>query len=241
MFIKKRKGLAMGQLVIIMLVLVAFFLIAGTIMRFQSKTEGKEAELICHDSLILKAHTKVNLGVKDVSTPALCKTIDREFSAKSKEDAMEYVAKSMERCWWIWLEGRYPEMFGAKGFFGIGGDEKTKCFVCSTLHYEEGPSFNKLDLISELGKLNSKHYGGGSILSYVQENGYVEVIDETYYSENIYGVVFASNIEESVWLDSFGRSLGFYPPYNQNGLWLVSMNKFEETQPCYYQPGISGN
>ncbi len=240
----KKRGIAAGQLLIIMITLVAFVLIEGTVSRFISKAEGKEAEIICHDSLALKANTKVNAIVTDISTPALCKTLDKKFSASSQEEAMDFMALAMERCWWIWLEGQYSEILGFAGLFEFGqyGD-KTRCFVCSTLIYEEGPAFSKQDFLTNLNQIKSKYRGGGSVLSYIQENGYVEVTEDYFNSQNVYAVVFASNIEESLWkAQGFGRIfLGSYPPYNQNGIWLLSMNRFEAAQPCYYQPDIAGD
>lgn len=234
-----KKAMAAGQLVTIMIVLIAFVLIAGTITRFQSKLEGQEAELMCKNSLLLKAKTKIEAGsVTAISTPALCKTLDRKFSAKNKEEALDFVSKNMERCWWMWLEGQMNEIFGPRGIFG--SDEKTKCFICYSLFYEDGPSFTQTDLLTNLNTLSSRYRGGGSILSYIQENGYVGVLDESYSSGNIFAVVFASNIEESIWKSSFVRLLGFDPPYNQNGIWFTSFNRFEKVQPCYYEPDIAG-
>ncbi|HLD72097.1 MAG TPA: hypothetical protein VJA23_00780 [Candidatus Nanoarchaeia archaeon] len=234
----KKRGIAAGQLVIIMITLVAFVLIAGTISRFISKAEGKEAEIICHDSLALKANTKLDIGIKDISTPALCKTLDKKFSASTQEEAMDFMALAMERCWWIWLEGQYDELFGSS-VISVSKD-KTKCFVCSTLIYEEGPAFSKLDFLNNLNQIKSKYRGGGSILSYIQENGYTHIIEESFNSQNVYAVVFASNIDENFWTTSGSRSMGFEIPYHQNGIWLLSMNRLEAAQPCYYQPDIAG-
>ena len=235
-----KKGMTAGFIVSIMITLVAFVLITGTIMRFTSKKEGLEAELICHDSLALRAKTKIEFGPEEVSTPALCKTIDRKFSAKTPEEAMDFMGKAMERCWWIWLEGRVSEVFGPKGLMGY--DDKTKCFVCNTLVYENGPTFTKTDFLNNLQKLGAKKKGGGTVFDYIQENGYIEIADdEVFTAGNIYGVVFASNIKEGLWRGSFERLLDLHPPYNQNGVWLLSMNRFANAQPCYYQPDTAGN
>ena len=83
-------------------------------------------------------------------------------------------------------------------------------------------------------------YVNADILSYIQERGYVEFYEDAFPSGEAYALVFASNIEEGFWTASFGRQLGFYPPYNQNGLWLLKLNRFDKAQPCYYQPDIAG-
>ncbi len=234
----KKRGMTAGTLVAIMITLVAFVLIAGTITRFVAKAEDKQAEVVCRNSLALRANAKVEVGPASTSTSHLCKTLEKKFSAETQEEAREYVAKAMEQCWWIWLEGAPSEIFGPRGFFG--DDDKTKCFVCYNLIYENGPTISKSDLLNDLSKVKSKYKGGGSVLSYIQERGYVEIKDQPYNSGNIYSVVFASNIEESIWKNDITRVFGFQLPYNQNGIWLIDLNTLEKDNPCYLEKDIAG-
>ncbi len=239
-----KKGIALTQLVLWTIILISFFLIAFSVERIISKSGSLESEIICRDSLILKAKTKVDLfDVKTISSPALCKTIDKKFSAVKKEEALDFFARSMERCWWIWLEGRLNEIFGIHGTIGnlIGnGDEKTKCFVCNTIVYQKGPTLTKGEILGRLGEMKSK-YKNSDVLSYIQENGYIQLYETVFTSEEVYALVFASNIEESFWKGtSLSRLAGFEIPYNQNGLWLLKLNRFDKEQPCYYEPDVAG-
>jgi len=259
---KNKKAMVAGKLITIMIVLVAFVLIVGTIVRFQAKAKGVEAEIACHNSLILKASVKIDLGATDLSTPALCKTLDYDFSARDKEQAMNYFGKKMERCWWIWLEGEYNEIFGSRGWFE--GDAP-KCFVCSTVAYEKGPEFSRTELLDEMSKLNAKT--GGDVLSYIQDKGYTLFLEETYPSDNVYAMIFASNMDQDLFKDIVEAGLwGFVlpggggltnpfaihkiyydvflaeeKPNQENGIWLMSLDRFEQTQPCYYESDVSGN
>src|SRR3989338_3645601 len=129
----KKRGMTAATLVAIMITLVAFVLIAGTITRFVAKAEDKQAETVCRNTLALRANAKVEVGPVSGSTPALCKTLEKKFSAETQEEAREYISKAMEQCWWIWLEGAASDIFGSSGFGNTGGP---KCFVCYNLIYE---------------------------------------------------------------------------------------------------------
>ena len=235
---KKRGLLALQKLAIWLLTLFAFFFIALLIKNIISSSGPLQSEIICHDSLALKAKTTVSVGPQTiVSSPALCTTINKEISASKKDEAMDQFSRAMERCWWIWLEGRVNEVFGPQGVFGK--DDKTKCFVCNTLVYQKGPTFTKTDLLLHLAELKSK-YQKSDILSYIQDRGYVGVYEDAFTPGEVYALVFASNIDENIWKSSFGRIEGFGIPYNENGLWLLKLNRFDKQQPCYYQPDIAG-
>ncbi|MBU0470177.1 MAG: hypothetical protein KKA62_05635 [Nanoarchaeota archaeon] len=232
-----KKGIALSQLVIWLIILVSFVMIAFTIERFISKAEPLEAEIICRDSLALKAKTKIEIGPVEGSTPSLCKTIDKKFSTTKRDEALDWFARSMERCWWIWLEGRHSEIFGPRGL--LGSDEKTKCFVCNTLTYNQGPTLTKSELEQYLTSIKSR-YKNADVSSYIQERGYFRLGEENFPSDQVYALIFASNIDEGLWKSSFQKLLGVDAPYTQNGLWLMSMNEFDKTKPCYYQPDVAG-
>lgn len=128
--------MSMEFIVGVVIVIAAFVIIALAIRDFMTKADVKEAETLCHDSLALKAKTAIRLGPGEISSPVLCKTIDKEFSADTKEKALDYFAASLERCWWIWLEGEISELLGPPTIFG-----DNKCFICYVLLYKEGPAF----------------------------------------------------------------------------------------------------
>ncbi|MBU0727474.1 hypothetical protein KKA95_02210 [Patescibacteria group bacterium] len=233
-----KKAIAMEKLIIWSILLVSFVLISFTVSRLVAKAEPMEAEIICRDSLLLKANTQIQIvNVEVASTPALCKTVDKKFAAAEKDEALQFIANSIERCWWIWLEGKYDQILGPRG---IGGDDEApKCFVCNTLVYQQGPTVTKTEIIDYLGRKNSR-YVDASIIDYIQQRGYVDFYENTFSAEEVYAVVYASNIDEGFWSATFGRQLGFYPPYNQNGLWMLKLNRFDAAQPCLYQPDVAG-
>ncbi|MDP3698175.1 MAG: hypothetical protein Q8R47_01170 [Nanoarchaeota archaeon] len=121
--ISSKKGLGMEFIITTSLLLISFFLIAGLLGRFASRTSDLEAELLCQTSIAQRAKTALNIG-KDISKgsegsslfqaqvktiPPLCRTIDKKVSG-SREQVLRQVADGMARCWWMFGEGRYEEI-----------------------------------------------------------------------------------------------------------------------------------
>lgn len=142
-------------LVVIIITLVAFFIISTVIYRFLAKAEEKEAEILCHDSIAMRASTalQINMGKEaddsdfDLiqatlkTAPVLCKTIDKKVKG-DKQEVMKAVADKIARCWWMFGEGRYEEILqGGEFHFApaiLGMDnEENKCFNCYNLMIDE--------------------------------------------------------------------------------------------------------
>ncbi len=139
MMFKSKKGvLTMIVLVKIIVVLVSFMLIAGTLARFASKLEPRKAELVCRQSVDTRVASTTNIelyggNVKDIKySPFLCKTIDREISG-TKDEVMDQMAEMVTRCWWMFRKGQTANLF--QTLAGTGGDNKG--MVCYTALIEE--------------------------------------------------------------------------------------------------------
>ena len=228
-FFPEKKAMEMAMLVIIIITLVSFVLIAYSIREFVTKAEPKEAESLCHTSLAARASNRHNLVVTEVGTPILCKTIDETFSAETKEEAAELISRKMERCWWIWLEGKYSEILWS----GVTGDfNKPQCFVCYNLIYEEGPEFTQDDLLQSLIDTNTKYRADGGVINYIQETGYVKNFEDKIEPNNVYSIVFANNIKDTVWTN-LGGIVTDLPDLDKNGVWLSQLNRLQNNQYCY--------
>lgn len=144
-----------GFLVGLIITLVAFVLISTTIYRFASTVEGKEAEILCHDSIAMRAATalQINTGSKADSTdtdliqaslktaPVLCKTIDVKIKG-DREEIKRQIAEKIIRCWWMFGEGRYGEALGENEIDFLPGtlavhNQPNECFNCYNLMIEQ--------------------------------------------------------------------------------------------------------
>ncbi|MEK6900350.1 MAG: hypothetical protein AABX05_04475 [Nanoarchaeota archaeon] len=126
----------------IMIVLIAFFLIAGMLLRFTSKVNDKEAEILCHASIAVRTRSAIQIGesagLGAKLVPAICQTIDKKISGK-KEELMTKIADKMATCWWMFGEGRYEELLHSwdLNLVVVGTIHGNKCFNCYTMLIDE--------------------------------------------------------------------------------------------------------
>lgn len=180
---KSKKGGAEGFIVGTIITLIAFFLIGGLLMRFASQTSDKEAELLCQNSIAIRARNAVTIGgdaaeLQAKLIPPLCRTIDKKVSG-SREQILRQIADKMATCWWMFGEGRYEEIldnFGVGGVANVLGMEgfANSCFNCYTILIDEdeldgGPiqaeEINEFLLKEKYPKVNV------SYLSYIEGYG----------------------------------------------------------------------
>ena len=144
--IKSKKGLGMEFIITTSLLLISFFLIAGLLGQFASKTSDLEAELLCQTSIAQRARTAIQVGESSgfelKLTPPLCRTIDKKVSG-SREQILREVSDKMARCWWMFNEGRYDEIldsFSSEGYLktmSMEGLGKNDCFNCYSILIDE--------------------------------------------------------------------------------------------------------
>ncbi|HLC71764.1 MAG TPA: hypothetical protein VJI32_07170 [Candidatus Nanoarchaeia archaeon] len=208
-----------------MITLVAFFLISGTLLRFASKSSDKEAELLCHNSIALRAQSALSLesSLADVEVkgvPALCKTVEKKISG-DKEELMQQVADSMAKCWWMFGEGRYEEILSG-GDLSLLWDVysfnqvENQCFMCSTVLIDEDsieggsitpPEMKEFLLTKKYGRVNQTYIdyfqqggGPGSVVFLVSGEGTTREStewDPNLYPHNAYAISFMAKNKES--------------------------------------------
>lgn len=207
-----KKAIAMEQLVVIIIVIVSFLLIAGTLSRFLSKAEDKEAENLCRDSVALRANLAVRIGETEIKTvPRLCKTLDKDISG-DKEELKQQIADKMARCWWMFSEGSYDQILDAnvlREALGVAKSEN-QCFLCYTLSVREDKiesesgTIPPTEIMDYLRDTQYPKLKGTTYLNYIQSYEYggpgrVAVLDQIA-PLGSYGVAFlAKNKEGGDW------------------------------------------
>ncbi|MBU0459519.1 MAG: hypothetical protein KJ597_03785 [Nanoarchaeota archaeon] len=206
---KNKKAMTGGQIVTIVVVLVAFVLIAGTVTRFISKAEPKEAEILCQNSISMRAISTTQIGNADIAlSPVLCKTIDRKLKG-DREEIKEQLAYMMARCWWMFGEGRYEEILGdtdlLRKTFGIPKGEND-CFLCYTALIDQndidGGVIGSPEMFQYLIDNDHRQIKGMKYLDYIQSYGGPgqAVVLDGIGGEEGYGIVFmAKNKEGGSW------------------------------------------
>lgn len=160
-------------LVVLIIVITSFLLIAGTIFRFMSTANDKEAEALCKDSVALRNAAAITSGDKNVKgSPILCKTLDKKIKG-TKEQVQSQLTQSMARCWEMFGEGKYKDdLFSNLNLFT--GDNK--CFVCYAVIIEKSNDFSEKESIST-----------AEFYQYLRETPYPKKKDQTYLDYFQYG------------------------------------------------------
>jgi hypothetical protein len=184
--IRGKKGLAATFIVSSTLTLIAFVLISGSVMRFMEKAEGAEAEVLCQQSLALRANTMISMDwVAGSNTelkmvPPMCQTLEKKLSGTEEEISEEFAYLS-SKCWWMFGEGRYEELLrdvDTELMWGFFSNDKLEndCFMCYTVMIDED-EIGENNLIPSTDLLNVQHntshriYSNITYLEYIQSYG----------------------------------------------------------------------
>ncbi len=136
--VKSKKGLlAEGMLVNTVLKIAAFIAVASVLGFILLRANDKSAEEICRGSLGIQEATRTGIIVKDVSTPLACRTVKKEIPEEGRptpESVKESFANLIDRCWWMFGEGRVRDVFKSSVF-------QNNCFVCYEATVKEGDEF----------------------------------------------------------------------------------------------------
>jgi hypothetical protein len=203
---ESKKGMTAGTLVVIISVIAAFIIIASVIFGFMSKTEVKEAELLCKTSIDLRASSTIQTGSAKVAlAPVLCKTQDTELSG-NREEIKSQLAYMMARCWWMFGEGRHEENLENLGVFqqtlGISKSENS-CFLCYTAIIDkseiDGGRIELKEMLDYVIEKDHKDIKGLTYLDYFQSYGGpgMVVLTDPIEAKQAYGIVYMAKNKES--------------------------------------------
>lgn len=169
-----KQGVSMQVFVLIILAVASLVVIGPILYKFLSSGGDKGPEVVCQESVAIRAATATSLGpLKEAKiAPLLCKTIDKEISG-NREEIKKELANLLARCWWMYNEGRAKEgvISSVPGFGSVN-----KGMVCYTVIIKENEQFTQSDLISpreflyylqttDYKKVNKKY------LDYIQSYG----------------------------------------------------------------------
>ncbi|MBI2654701.1 hypothetical protein HYX02_07910 [Candidatus Woesearchaeota archaeon] len=132
---KNKKGIEVSTLVEIILIIIAAGLIIGVFNYAASKADEQTSEKLCRGFNALRFATHIDKGpfTYDI-VPGACKTLDKgdlptsdykDFEGGPKEAAKKEIREMMAKCWWMWLEGKQPNLFQTSTV-----RLQNKCFIC---------------------------------------------------------------------------------------------------------------
>lgn len=154
MFCHNHKGLGRRLLLLILAAIVGLMVIVITMNIFASKADEATSEQLCRTSI--KARVDLVLRSKIFVIPVetkpvvsiLCRTGKKELDGK-KEEVMRQISELSARCWWMFLEGEYPNLFNEFNFL-----KENRCFRCYIFTIKEDITIKNY----ELEKYMRNHY-----------------------------------------------------------------------------------
>lgn len=133
---------------------LSFIVILGLWKLAFSKAPDKASEDTCFIFNAIRTKAKLEVARKEIlSVPRACKKIEKTGDKAIPEDiyqqnnkgAKDQLSNMITKCWWMWLEGRDPNIMEGNIFYG-----KNKCFICYQFDVDEEISFTATKFDKEL-------------------------------------------------------------------------------------------
>ncbi|OIO62947.1 hypothetical protein AUJ83_01970 [Candidatus Woesearchaeota archaeon CG1_02_33_12] len=134
MFYHDRKGQEKSYLVYIIMALVGFIVVIIIMNIFVINVGDITIEQTCRASILARAKAVLKLewfGGTFETTPVVpitCKTKDKTLEG-DKEQVLMQISELSARCWWMFLNGEYQNLFDSPRFLN-----KRMCFPCYTFN-----------------------------------------------------------------------------------------------------------
>ena len=133
--LNKKGGIELSTLAEIILILIAAGLIIYVFNYAADRAEEKTSEKLCRGFNAIRVGTKIDKGPVTLNlAPRACKTIDKknlpgkgykDYPGGLTEGAKAELRDLIAKCWYMWLEGKQPNIFDTETT-----SLKNKCFVC---------------------------------------------------------------------------------------------------------------
>jgi len=173
--INKKGEIAVGRFLMLLLIVSSGAIILLSISSVQQDNNDYQEEAICRASIITrgKMSMPINAGVASIDLklqPPLCSTREVEITG-NREEIKEQMAYYLSRCYWMFGEGRFEQIFHGNtvhhlpALFGTN-EHENKCFTCYNVVVNE-ENFEPIPPSEFITYLkNNKH--GPSRLSYLE-------------------------------------------------------------------------
>lgn len=173
MFCRSRKGIARDYLVFFILAIVGFIIIVFVINIFMGNANKEVNEEVCRASILARAKAvlKMKWGPFSPETtplfPVVCRTQENIELTGNRDAVMEQISYMSARCWWMFLNGEYENIFYEFDFLS-----NNRCFTCHIFTVKN--DFEEPIKPDELITYMNEHYylgdkkDGVTYLNYIQ-------------------------------------------------------------------------
>ncbi len=130
---QNRKAVARSFLILILTAILSLTIIIYAVNQFFARADQVVDEQACRASILTRV--KSNLKVLDVVEfnpfPIVCKTQEKTLEG-DREQVMMQISDLSARCWWMFLNGEYGNIFNKKSLFS-----DNMCFICYTFNIKD--------------------------------------------------------------------------------------------------------
>lgn len=123
---QNRKSVARAFLILMLTAIISFTIILFAINQFFARAGQEVDEQACRASILTRVKSTIKL-VKVVELnpfPIICKTQNKVIKG-NEEQVKEQISYLSARCWWMFLNGEYGNIFNK---LQLTSDQK--CFIC---------------------------------------------------------------------------------------------------------------
>ena len=148
MFCRSRKAVARSSLILLLTAIVSLVIIIYAVYEFYTRADQAVDEPACRGSILTRVKFSFKLAkVVEVNPfPILCKTQEKTLEGNKKQ-VMNQISDLSARCWWMFLNGEYGNIFNK-----LNLESDQKCFICYTFKIENDMKITGKDLIDYMGE-----------------------------------------------------------------------------------------
>ncbi len=130
---QNHKAVARAFLILMLTAIISFGIVLFAMNQFFTRADQVVDEQACRASILTRVKSTIKL-VKVVEVnpfPIVCKT-QHKILEGNEEQVKEQISYLSARCWWMFLNGEYGNIFNRQDFAS-----KNTCFICYTFSIKE--------------------------------------------------------------------------------------------------------
>ena len=133
-----KKGITRDFLLFLIITVLGVIIIMLVLGVFMGRLDNEISEDVCRASVLARAKGVLEINIKgaEIATisllPITCKTKHDVKLSGDKDQIMEQISYMSARCWWMFLNGEYRNLFNQHHFLS-----RKRCFKCYIFTIDE--------------------------------------------------------------------------------------------------------
>ncbi len=152
-------GTSISPIMEITLWVISFIVIVGVIISFLTTSESVAQEVICRDSVVIRSKAEftaeafnTEIAKFERMTPLMCEPQNVGTLEGTREEIKRQIADLSAKCWWMYMEGRAPNIFS------LDEQDETGCGVCYYFRIPEGMDAGEVSNVRRISEMTIEDY-----------------------------------------------------------------------------------